>query len=755
MFILLFTADALLIAVTAWIGVCAAGLTKKGLLESSLGWILLGLSWIVFSGVLLGMIGGLGRDGFLIFHAVGLAGLLSVRRKWKNDAQQWAAWLTDWGRFLRSGTPESWMIILLILVVSFLAVLAARAEPSIFDAMTYRLPRIGQWLQDGRIASSQTDDPRLNYMPVGPDLIIAWLLGATNAGFHLAPLSQLAGGVLLLGATFGLGRLAGLGRRGSLGAIALVLGMANVAVQFTTVQSDLFTAGAFSASYVLWHSAWNRRESSWVAGIGLGLAWGSKGTLFYLAPGAALWIAWLIYRHGWSWQTWRPILIATILGLTVFVGPSYYRNLRDYNSFFGPRDAVLLHHGGPLTVRQHLKKLGLNLETSTIQLFDPTAQPIWFQQAAASGGKKLLPLLPMQDDPYLFSHGTSRRILAGSALYQAGPDADVLSCGLVAVVIFLFGALVAGWRRASNPMAVQILVWAAGVAIYILVQHALVQWHPWAFRFMVLVAPWIAVVGAWGICQVTRKVQLVLWVVIVASTAQLFTFVQLRAYQAAWQVVTKPGSSMATILYSHWRTWAGKLDRPEAPLRLAFPINYAEGVFYRLNKPRRATLERFSDLNGLSAEAATTKTSDWLIVPAFTFKGREGRVFGKTWLFKGEEDSAYSVAGYRALRPGESPVPILYHSSTSLKNDGIQCRLLIRSWQASVALHLKNPSGSSWKFDVATGSIHRSGDLQAYEEIPLEIPIRTGAPSDVTFDFHSSTPTQNANLYPTVDLADE
>jgi hypothetical protein len=526
-------------------------------------------------------------------------------------------------------------------------------------------------------------------------------------------------------------------------------------VQFTTIQSDLFTAGVFSASYALWHLAWNRRESSWAAGVGFGLAWGSKGTLFYLAPGAALWIAWLIYRRGWSWQTWRPTLIVAVLGLTVFVGPSYYRNLRDYKSFFGPRDAVLLHHGGPLTLKQHMEKLDLNLKTSAIQLFDPTAQPIWLQEAAASFGKKLLPLLPMQDDPYLFSHGISRRILAGSTLYQARPDADVLSCGLVAVVVFLFGALVAGSRTASNPMAAQILVWAAGVAIYILVQHTLVQWHLWSFRFMVLVAPWIAVVGASGICQMTRRTQLVLWVVIVASTVQLFTFVQSRAYQAAWQVVTKPGSSMATILYGHWRTWADKLDRPDAPLRLAFPINYAEGVFYRLNKSRRATVERFSDLNGLSAEAAAANTSDWLIVPAFTFKGREGRVFGKTWLFKGEENSAYSVAAYRALRPGESPIPILYHSSTSLKSDGVQYRLLIKSWQTSVALRLKNPSGSSWKFEVIAGSIHRSGDLQAHEEIPLEIPIGTDAPSEMTFDFRSSTPAQNSNLYPTVNLPDE
>ncbi|MEO6994505.1 MAG: hypothetical protein ABI273_12810, partial [Lacunisphaera sp.] len=668
--------------------------------------------------------------------------------------QHWTAWLANWRKFLRSGTPESWIIILLILIVSFLAILAARAEPSIFDAMTYRLPRIGQWLQDARIASSQTDDPRLNYMPVGPDLIITWLLGATDEGFWLAPLSQLIGGVLLLAATFGLARIAGLGRRSALGAVALVLGMANVAVQFTTIQSDLFTAGVFSASYVLWHRAWNRRESCWVAGIGFALAWGSKGTLFYLAPGAALWVVWLIAQREWRGQPWRSTVIAALLALAVFVGPSYYRNLRDYQSLFGPREAVRLHHGGPLTPAQHVEKLWLNLETSAIQLFDPTAQPIWFKEASANFGKKQLPLLPMQDDPYLFSHGIPRRIVAGSALYQAGPDADVLSCGLLAVVAFLFGGLIAGLRRSGNPTADQILVWSAGVVVYVIVQHALVQWHPWAFRFDVLVAPWLAVVGAWGICHVARRIQLIVWVVIIASTAQVFAFVQLRTYQAAWQVVTKPEQSMATILYHEWRTWADGLDQSGTPLRLAFPINYADGVFYRLATPRRATVERFSNLDGSTAEAATANTDSWLVVPAFTFKGREGRVIGKTWLFKGEENSAYSVAAYRALRPGEAPVPILYHFSDSIKDSGIQRKLLIKSWEPTTTLQVNNPSGIPWKFEVSTGSIHQSGSLAANEVIALELPVEVRAPSEVTFDFYPSAPIPKEVMYPTVVLSD-
>src|ERR1700712_4811691 len=134
MMLFLFLVDAGLIGVTAWIGLCAIGPSRRGIVEASLGWVVLALAWIVFSGVCLGLFGGLGRLGFFIFHFIGLAGLLLGRWKKHKDREQWFAWLADWWRLLRSGSPESLAVIALILVLIFLAVLSAQAEPAIFDA---------------------------------------------------------------------------------------------------------------------------------------------------------------------------------------------------------------------------------------------------------------------------------------------------------------------------------------------------------------------------------------------------------------------------------------------------------------------------------------------------------------------------------------------------------------------------------------------------------------------------------------------
>jgi hypothetical protein len=748
---IVFIADAIVVAVTAWIALCAIGQSRKGLLETSLGWPLLGLAWIVGSGALLGLCGGLSRAGFFLSHVIGLTALLIFRREWREDWKKWIGWLADWWRLLRSATPVGVAIVALILIVLFLAGLAARSEPSIFDALTYRLPRIGQWLQDGRISIFQTDDPRLNYMPVGPDLVITWLLGATDHGFWLAPLSQLIGGVLLLAATFGLARVGGLGRQAALGAVVLVLGMANVSAQFTLIQSDLFTAGVFAASYVLWQRAWMRDEGSWLGGIGVGLAWGSKGTLFYLAPGAALWVGWLIYRRGWSWPLLRPTVHGAALALLIFVGPSYYRNFTEYRSIFGPREAMVLHHGGPLTFAQHLEKLKLNLETSAVQLFDPTAQPYWCQKLLRRVGFELLPILPAEDDPYLFLHDTPRRYRIGSVLSQPAPDADVLSCGMLAIVFFCFGGLIAWVRRTRDSSAPQILVWGAGVVIYVLVQHALVQWHPWAFRFVVLAAPWMGVVAAWGVSRLARKVQLILWVVIATSSLQVFTTVEAHLWEIS-PAISKPNSCFPLVLYRSWRDWAGQLGQPGKPLKLAFPINYAEGCFYRLPDARPVSLERFSGLETKTAEEAINASDGWLVVPAYAFEGREGRVAGKTFLLYGDENSGYSVAAYRALAAGEKPSPILYHDSESAITDGVRHLFRIKAWDSTVTLRVHNPSNVTWRFEVTAGRGKNQGQLHAGDEIVLQIPVETVEPVEVILDFHSTVPAQKSAAHPTAAL---
>jgi hypothetical protein len=87
---------------------------------------------------------------------------------------------------------------------------------------------------------------------------MAWFLGASREGYALLVLPQAIGGILAIGATIALARQSGLGRGPALLAGGLLLGMANVAAQFTAAQTDLFTTGVFAAAFALWLAAVRR-----------------------------------------------------------------------------------------------------------------------------------------------------------------------------------------------------------------------------------------------------------------------------------------------------------------------------------------------------------------------------------------------------------------------------------------------------------------------------------------------------------------
>ena len=723
--LLIFGLDTVVVAGSAWLGWCRLGPAGKSLVENTLGWGLLALAWVVGSGVLLGLAGLLGRSGFLLLHAVALAGLLAGSKDWRVEAEQGLDFLSSWGRLLRSRTAEGWAALGLASIMLLLGVLAAQAEPAVFDALTYRLSRIGQWLQDGSIARLPTDDPRLNYMPVGPDVVIAWLLGATREGFWLAPLSQWAGGVLLLGATFGLARAAGLDRLRSLGAVAVGLGLANVAVQFTTIQSDLFAAGVFCAAYVLWHRAYIRNEASPVAGIGVALAWSSKGTMLYLAPGAAIWVGWLVWRHRGNWRALRPTVAAAVPALLLLSGPGAGRNLAEHGSVFGPRAAVVLHHGEALTLAQRTEKLRLNLMTSAVQMFEPAAQPVWGQSLARGLGQALLPALPAEADRHLFLSEYRRRPQVEWILGQTEPDADVLSCGLLVVGLFAVGLLAAAWRGRADPGAPQILAWGGGVAAFVLMQHAVVQWHPWTFRFMVLAAPWLAVIAAWGLGRWPRRIQGVAWAVVVISSLQVFISVQWNASQAAWRGVTGADPGLAQSVYRGWRPWIGRLDAVAEPVRLALPINYPLAAFYRTDPARVIRLEQASRLQAETAEAAVATGGDgWLVVPAARFMGREGRVVGRTWLYNGDDDFPYNLAAYRKLREGERPPPMVYRDRRTVRGAVQRRELLVRTWAgAPLRLELSNTGAAAGPFTLRTPAGAVTQVLPPRARLLLEVPL--------------------------------
>ncbi len=687
------------------------------------------IALIAGAGVFLGLIGSLGLAGFLVVHGVVLAGLALA------DNGGRPAGLPAWrsaGLRLREGLSSRepahvWAKVLALVLLVFL-LLASQAEPAVFDALTYRLPRIGDWLQTGRIRILETSDPRLNYMPVVPDLFMAWLMSGFSSGYAGLVVAQALGGALLALGTIGIARHSGLGRSAAVMTAFLLFGMANVVPQYTSAHTDLFTAGVFVAAFHLWLCNLQRREGSVLGGWGAGLALGSKGTIFYLAPGALIWVVWLGFTHRLAWAQWRRTALAGVLGAGVFAGPVFWRNWQAYGSILGPRDYVEMHHRPIASTLELARKLGNNLATSAVQLLDPNSQPGPIQAAARSTALALTNLLPPRDADMFEQRG--RHATLREIFERGSPDADVTSFGLVAVVLFLFGIGIAVRDRARPPARL-ILIWSGGVVAFLGFFHAMQQWHPYGYRYFVLVAPWIAVVAAWGLEQLGRSVRLVGWGVALASAVAVGWQVTTHTHQVGWQAIVRPERSRGYFVFQQWRTWATALSSPTHTLTVALPPNLPIAAFFRLTG-RPIALRPEPSAAVASAEDLTKQETGWVVVRAGQFLGREGRVCAQTWLFRGDPESPFSVAAYRRLQPGEESPPVLYRAQDRTAAGVTQHDLLIKTWTPEpVRLRLANVSQYSCHYVVNTPSGRSTGDLGPGREILLAIVLPAGLVSEV------------------------
>jgi hypothetical protein len=746
-----FAVDVVATAAAAWLVVCACGLRERGILEIATAWLLAFTALVGGAGVILGETGGLGPAGFLALHAATLVTLAVLRRR--RLAGDVSA-LRDTGVrvrvFLNGRTPESVATLCMLILLAAFSVLAAFAEPATADGLTYHMPRIGQWLQDGRVHQLASQDERMNFVATVPDLAMAWLLGGTSVGFRPADLAQAIGGVLAFLATVGLARQSGLGRVPSVLAGALLLGMANVTVQFTSSQTDLFTAGIFSAAFFLWLAAWQRGESSVLGGAGAGLALGAKGTLFYLAPGFLVWVAFVAWRRPLAWPLWRRTVVAAVLGVELFAMPLFLHNSRDFGDPLGPKEWVGKLHQGAGSNREFLEKLTWNLECSVAQVFEPQSQPAFLRGVGRSVVAELENHVPIRD-PYTLDGLSRRSTLQEAFLDRTGPDADTASFGIVAFLLFIAGSLaaVARWRRGG----MQVFGWSAGVATFLLFFHAMQQWHPYAFRYFVLAAPWVAVVSAWGIEQLRGTPRIAAWVLVLAASAEVCLSITTRTHQSGWRAAVQPERSLIYYVSSSWGTWSNGLEPEDAPLSIALAEERPVAGFYR--QPTGRPVSYLQNLGNatVTAEEFTRNEPGWVVVPAVRFIGREGRVAASAWLFRGDEGSPYSVAAYRRLRPGEKPSILLYRDIREHQHSGWIHRLLVKTWDGRpVQFRLSNPSESAVDYSMQTPLTNTRSTVAARSSRLINAVLPANTVSEVRLTIEVTEGDAAASPEPILDL---
>jgi len=719
-----------------------------------LAWAWCFIAIVAGAGVILGETGGLGGNGFWFLHLALLGVFIVWRgRRCREDFKALRQLLKEAQAFFHGCQSERALGVTAATILIALSALAAFAYPVIYDAHAYHLPKAAHWLQDGHIRFLSTQDERLNFVTGLSDLVTVWILTATLEGFHFVNLPQAVGGIMTFAATVGLSRLTGLGRTGAIMSGFLLFGMANVVVQFTATQTDLFTAGLFSTAVFLWLCALKRGEASVLGGLGAGLALAAKGTLFYLTPGALLWVGWLMWQHPSHWTRWRTTILAAVTGVFFFAGPGLVHNKLAYGSVFGPREWVEKLHRPSDSGHEFIQKIWWNFQATLAQNFEPNSQPTGLRTRSLLIGQSLAESLP-EHDKFTLDNVSRKATLQKDILPRTEADADVTSFGTVTLLLFVFGLVVAlmRWRRADARLA---LAWGMGVVVFFIFFEAKQQWHPFAFRYFVLVSPWIAIVAAWGIEQFPSRWKMAVWILVLIASADVGWRITTNTHQAGWRALTQPERSRGYFVSSSWRNWSEQLDPIGASLSVALPEERPLAAFYRQYPRRTVNLKLSPAPDCATAEEFIGSDAGWIIVPATRFLGSEGNVKAATWLLNGDESSPYSVAGYRRLFPGEQSGPIIYRHKRVQNEHGNSAEFLVKIWtDRPVNFSLINPSGKSCEYTVATPlKVERRIVNGPAETIAITLPA--GKVSHVVFSFKNAPSDQQHPNYPTAEFVAE
>ncbi len=155
------------------------------------------------------------------------------------------------------------------------------------DPIYYHLPRAYAWLQHGTARHFITTDFRMTEFPPNASFVYAWLMLDGVYGFLHVPMFLAA--LVTVAGTVALARLAGFGRGAALFGGLLLLHMPMTIVASASKQIDMLAASVAVAFVVLSVKALRGERVAYVyAGAAFGLLLGTKYTVFFLLPGAAL-----------------------------------------------------------------------------------------------------------------------------------------------------------------------------------------------------------------------------------------------------------------------------------------------------------------------------------------------------------------------------------------------------------------------------------------------------------------------------------
>ncbi len=717
-----------------------------------------GISVVIFSVLLCGMVFLLSWSSLLLCHAAIWLFLHGIAAKWnvknifrlagdsirQSFGSIYCSLLSILFPVERKAVSYLNAILLagIVFVLLYSLVPAALTLPLNFDSNDYRLSRVGYWLQQANIYQFNTNDIRQSIMPPNCDLAMLWITSFFKKGYPLVHVISFYGGLLVCFSIYAISRRLQFPRHFAFIAVLIWLGIPNSASQMLTSQTDLFTTGCLMAGLYCFYQAIRHGNYSYYlyAGIGIGLAVGAKSTVFLWGPGLVFLCLAIVAGSlkGMQWNVLGKGLVFLTMAAVLSGGFIYGQNYFHYKNFLGPtkvvasisdqRDPVVKKAG----VRSKMSKMDfvtLRAKAYLWQIFEPNSNLAIIKTFTNAG------FVSIEKDIYhtnktLKSSFVSMFKAAASWLRASNRiSEDYASFGVVPFVLLLLGGFIAVGKtlffRDSRSIAVTVLF--VSVALYGLFFCWVVGWTVHRYRYAVLVTPFIAVTGMYFLYQLTIFSNRFIKAAAIAVVSSVMIYQVAMAVNVAansrahgWFALRFPEKVYSYIFY--WRDAKHLTDSlPENINRLGLVLAKGswKSMFYRTGR----------DMNSFSipVEGTIDVTYDFLT------ENRYDALITKKLSSISVEDHFNLIPSlintYQALIPAESVekrvswiVPNGYWSDGWVKLRG---EVRIGNWKSEfLSLDICNPAPVAETIILKSSVKESKIELQANSECQkIDIPV--------------------------------
>ena len=385
---------------------------------------------------------------------------------------------------------KNWDLALLlagvIIGIGICAVLAYWVPPNNNDSVSTHTVRILYWLQHGNYQSWVTPRMWQIIYPVNAQLAMFWTV-LFSRGEHWIAFIQLTGGIVAALSVTGLAKeMFPKNKMGAAFSGLIFLTLPIVTLQLTTTQNDLITAALFGLSFYFFVYAIQHDDLMHLilSGVSVGIALGTKQTIFFLLPGWALvcLLLWLVYKK----ISFKRLLLwaATILVAFSLLGSQIYlMNYHAYGNIMGPQDVVEQATGATASVSQGITQVKFNVSRFLYQFADPSGlpSPFWRWGIKARGilGEKLFDLinLPLDSEqsttpPHRFYYDQAPLLQEDEAWYGL--------LGFFILIPTLLVVTISGIKR-KEPISLSIFIMTASFFFFLTLLRP--GWDPYQGRY--------------------------------------------------------------------------------------------------------------------------------------------------------------------------------------------------------------------------------------------------------------------------------